>query len=53
MLDLSVEFVYMWVRGERGAWIGSFDNESFGDFSEVGRHVRDVTLEDVVFCGGV
>ena len=31
----------------------SFDNESFGDFSEVWFHVRDVTLGDVVACGGV
>ena len=29
----------------------SFDNKSFGDFSEVGCHVRDVTLRDVVFRG--
>ena len=31
----------------------SFVNESFGDFSKVGYHVRDVTLGDVMFCGGV
>ena len=47
----------MWVRGERGAENVSFDNESFGYFSEVGYYVRDVTLGDVVvwrnlgFCG--
>ena len=27
--------------------------ESFDDFSGVGYHVRDVTLGDVVFSGGV
>ena len=30
-----------------------FSNESLGDVVEVGRHVRDVTSGDVVFCGGV
>ena len=30
-----------------------FDGESFGDFSEAWYHVRDMTLGDVVFCGGV
>ena len=53
MVDLCVEFVYMWVRGEIEAESVSFDNPSFGDFREVGYHVRDVTLGDVVFCGGV
>ena len=41
MSDLCVEFVYMWVRGGRGAGIGSFDDESFGNFRKVGYHVRD------------
>ena len=31
----------------------SFDDESFSDFNEAGYHVWDVTLADVVFCGGV
>ena len=31
----------------------SFNNESFGGFSEVRYHVRDVTLGDGVFCRGV
>ena len=30
----------------------SFNNESFGGFSEVRYYVRDVTLGDVVLCGG-
>ena len=38
----------MWVRGGRGTESVSFDTESFGDFSNVGYHVRDVTL--VVWC---
>ena len=43
----------MCVSGGRGAKSVSFDEESFGDFSEVGYHVRDLTLGDVMFCGGV
>ena len=43
----------MCVRGGRGAESVSFNNESFGDLSEVRYHVRDVTLGDVMFCGGV
>ena len=38
----------MWVSEGRGAESVSFNKESFGDFSEVGHHVRDVTLKDVV-----
>ena len=53
MPDLCVEFVYVWVHGGRGAESVSFDDESFGDFSEVGYHVRDVALGDVVFYEGV
>ena len=53
MTDLCVVFLYMLVRGGRGVKSVSFHNESFGDFSEVGYHVSDVTLGDVVFCGGV
>ena len=51
-MDLCVEFLYMWIKGGRGAESASFDNESFGGFSEVRYHVRDVTLGDV-FWGGV
>ena len=53
MADLFVDFVYMWVRELRGAKSVSFADELLGDFSEVGRHVRDVTQGNVVFCGGV
>ena len=53
MVDLCVEFLYIWVRKGRGVEAVFFNNESFGDFSEVRYHVRDVTLGDVVFCGGV
>ena len=53
ILMLYIVFLHMWVRGERGAESVSFDNESFGDFSEVRHHVRDLTLGDLVFCGGV
>ena len=42
MMDLYVEFVYVWVRGGRGAESVFFDNESFIDFTEDGYHVRDV-----------
>ena len=42
----------MWVSGGRGAESFSLDDKSFGDFSQVGYHIRDVTLGDVVFCGG-
>ena len=31
----------------------SFNDVLFGDFTEVVNRVRDVTLEYVVFCGGV
>ena len=31
----------------------SINDESFGDFSEVRHHVRDITLRDVVLCGVV
>ena len=43
----------MWVRGGRKAEGPFFDNESFGDFSEVMSHVRDVTMLDMMLCGGV
>ena len=43
----------MWVRGGRGGKSVSFINESFGDFSEVRYHVRDVTFRVMVFCRGV
>ena len=51
--DLCVELLYVWVRGGRGAESVFFNNESFDDSSQVRYHVRDVTLGDVVFCGGV
>ena len=37
----------------RGAESVLFDDESFGDFNEIRYHIRDMTLGDVVFCGGV
>ena len=37
----------------RGAECVSLNNESFDGFREVRYHVRDVTLGDVVLCGGV
>ena len=37
----------------RGLERVSFDDESFGDISEVGYHFRDVTLGNAAFCGGV
>ena len=43
----------MWVSEGRGEDSVSFDDESFGDFTEVGYHARDGTFGDVVFCGGV
>ena len=46
-------FLYLWVRRGRGAEGVSFTNESFGGFSEVRYRVRDVTLGDMVLCGGV
>ena len=49
MVDLSVEFVYMWVSWVRGAVSIAFSNESLDHVGEVGRHVKDVTLGDVVF----
>ena len=52
VMDLRVEFLYLWVRRRRGAEGFSFKNESFGDFSEVKYHVRYVTLGDMVLCGG-
>ena len=53
---LSLESVMLWpicafsscICGSRGAGSVSFDDVSFGDFSAVGRHVRDVVL-----CEGV
>ena len=44
MNDLCVEFVCMWVSEGRRVGSVSFDDESFGDFSEVGSHLKDVTL---------
>ena len=52
-MDLCVEFLYMWVRRGREAEGVFFNNESFGGYNEVRYHNWDVTLEDVVFYGGV
>ena len=51
MADLCIEFLQIWIRWRIGAESVSFDNESFGDFSEVRYHVRVMTLGYVVFCG--
>ena len=51
--DLCVEFLYLLVSRGRGVDGVSFNNESFGSFSEVRYYARDVTLEDVVLFGGV
>ena len=53
MTDLCVEFLYLLVSRGKGADGVSFNNKSFGGFIEVRYHVRDVTLGDVVLCGGV
>ena len=40
----------MWVSGGRGAEsVVSFDDVSFGDFSDVRRHVRDVVRSNSEF----
>ena len=52
MTDLCVEFLYLLVSRRRGADGVSFSNKLFGGFIEVRYHVRDVTLGDVVLCGG-
>ena len=41
----------MWFNRPREAENISFDDELFGDFGEVGYHDRDVSLDNVVFCG--
>ena len=43
--DLCGDFVYMWisVSGGREAESVSVDGEPLGDFTQVGRHVRDET----------
>ena len=43
MVDLCVEFLYLWVRRGRGAEVISFNNELFDGFSEVRYHIRDVS----------
>ena len=53
MVDLCVELLYLWIRRGRRTEGFSFNNESFGSFSEVRYHVRDMTLGDVVLCAGV
>ena len=42
--DLCIEFMQMSVSGGRGAESVSFDDVSFGDFSEVRNHVTDFNL---------
>ena len=53
VMDFCVEFLYLWARRGRGAEGSFFNNESFGSFSEVRYHVRDVTLGgcDLGGCG--
>ena len=41
------------VCGGVGVESVSFYDESFGNFSKIEYHVRNVTLGVVVFCGGV
>ena len=48
MVDLCVEFLYLWVSMGRGAEGVSINNESFGVFSVVRYFVRDVLL-----CGAL
>ena len=48
-----IQYLLTRVSEGRGAESVSFDDELFGDFSEVGYHDWDVTLGDVVFCGEV
>ena len=50
MVNLCVEFLYLWVSRGRVVDGVSFNNEQFGGFSEVRYHVRDVTLGDVMLC---
>ena len=41
--------MYVGQWGERGAYqLISFDGKSFGNFCEVGHHVKDVTLGNVI-----
>ena len=51
VMDLCVEFLYVWVRGGKEAESVSFNNKSFGDFSEVRYHVKNMILGDVIFLG--
>ena len=53
VVDLCVKFLYLWVRRGSGAKGVSFNNETFGGFSKVRYHVRDVTFGDMVLCEGV
>ena len=53
VVDLCVEFLYLWDRMRRGEEDVSFNNESFGGFSVIRYHVRNVTSRNVVLCGGV
>ena len=53
MTDLCVEFLYLLVSRGRGTDGVSINNKLFGSFIEVRYHVGNVTLGDVVFCGGV
>ena len=49
VVDFCVGLLYLWVRRERGVKDVSFNNMSFGGFSQVRYHIRDVTLLDMVF----
>ena len=48
VVDLSVEFVYMWISKGSGLESITFSNESLGDVGVVRHHVGDVTLGDVL-----
>ena len=52
-LSIGVSYVSANLSDLWGAESVSFDDEWLGDFCEVERYVRDVTLGDLVFCEGV
>ena len=55
LLSIGGRYVFLPICGLGSCLSGSVReeerraSESFGDFIEVGRHVTDVTLEDMVF----
>ena len=51
VVEICIESLYLWLRRGRGDEGVSFNNKSFGGFSEVRYHDRDVTLRDVMPCG--